>query len=32
MVDPGVVLQRIVVNTGGLRPSFLGPPESLLKR
>jgi hypothetical protein len=29
MVDPGVVLQRVLVNTGGLRPSYLGPPESL---
>jgi hypothetical protein len=31
MVDPGVVLERIVINTGGLRPSYLGPPESVLK-
>jgi len=27
-VDPGVVLHRLVVDTGGLRPSSLGPPES----
>ena len=32
MVDAGVVLQRIVMNTGRVRPSFLGPPESLMKR
>jgi hypothetical protein len=30
MVDPGVVLQRIIVDLGGLRPSYLGPPESYL--
>ncbi|MGC9150980.1 MAG: glycosyl hydrolase 115 family protein [Microbacter sp.] len=28
MIDPIVVLQKIVLNTGGLRSSFLFPPES----
>jgi hypothetical protein len=28
MVDPGVVLQKIVINASGEQPSYLGPPES----
>lgn len=29
MIDEGLVLQKIVIDQGGLRPSYLGPNESL---
>jgi hypothetical protein len=28
LVDPHLVLEKIVINLGGLKPSYLGPPES----
>ncbi len=29
-LNPGIILQKIIVNLGGVRPSYLGPPESFL--
>jgi hypothetical protein len=28
MIDPGIVIEKIVVDMGGIRASYLGPPES----
>ena len=30
MIDSGVVWQKIVLDLGGLKPSYLGPPESVI--
>jgi len=31
MIDPGVIVEKILINTGGLKPSYLGAPESFNK-
>ncbi|MFP9114482.1 glycosyl hydrolase 115 family protein [Flavobacterium sp. RHBU_3] len=31
VLNPGIVLEKIVINTGGLKPTYLGPPQSELK-
>jgi hypothetical protein len=31
MIDPGVVFQKFVIDAGGLKPSYLGPPSGTLR-
>ncbi|MFI5186857.1 MAG: glycosyl hydrolase 115 family protein [Chitinophagales bacterium] len=32
MISPAVVLQKIVLDFGGVKPSYLGPPETIIHR
>jgi len=32
VLEPGIVLQKILINTGGLKQSYLGAPESKLSK
>ncbi|HEY4207292.1 MAG TPA: glycosyl hydrolase 115 family protein [Puia sp.] len=31
-VDPGVILQKLIADFGGLQPSYLGPPETIIHK
>ncbi|MCD8540985.1 MAG: hypothetical protein LRY55_15430 [Leadbetterella sp.] len=32
MVSNGVVLQKLVADFGGVKPAYLGPPETLIEK